>query len=466
MLDAMINLIQKQRMLTGQSRVLCAVSGGADSVCLLHALYQLRPALGFTLTAAHYNHNLRGGESGRDEQFVRDFVARHCGQQKLPDGRELPAVELVVGGGDVAAAARETGAGLEETAREMRYAFLQQAAQKTGCTTIATAHNADDNAETVLLHLARGSALRGLGGIAPVRGNILRPLLTTTREEIEEYLAYHGLEHVEDSSNADVRFSRNRLRHQVMPVLEELYPGFVQRMVATTQAVRADEEYMTAQAKELSGKAVASPQGLSIPAKLLASAPAAVATRAVRELIGRLNGGDQDCAAVHLWSVLDLCRDSDPSAQISLPYGLVARREYDALILDRGGELPGFDEVELNMPGETTVGDWDILCFGEFYTSQSQGPWSIWLSPEQLHGPLTVRTRKTGDRIQLSGRPEKTLKKWMIDEKVPANLRASLPVFDCGGTVAAVAGLGSAQSMTPTGEAMAWHITVQRNITE
>ena len=154
--------------------MLCAVSGGADSVCLLHALYRLRPRLGFSLAAAHYDHRLRGEESA-GRRFVEQFVALCCGAQRLPDGRVLPPVPLFLGSGDVAGQARARGTGLEETARDMRYAFLRQAAREAGADRIATAHTADDNAETLLLHLARGTGLRGLGGIPRPGGRSSAP---------------------------------------------------------------------------------------------------------------------------------------------------------------------------------------------------------------------------------------------------------------------------------------------------
>ena len=228
------------------STVLCAVSGGADSVYLLDRLNCWRLARPFTLYAAHFNHRLRGEESDRDERFVRDFVKTRCGAQRVTysDGAErvLPPVELIVGRGDVAAEAKRRGIGLEEAAREMRYAFLCEAAEKLGGALIATAHTADDNAETLLLHLLRGSGLRGLTGIQPVRGNLIRPMLEVTRAEVEEHLRIYSLPHVEDSSNASDDYLRNRLRHRAIPVLEELAPGFVARSRDTLRFLREDEE--------------------------------------------------------------------------------------------------------------------------------------------------------------------------------------------------------------------------------
>ena len=164
--SAMNELLARFHMIPPGSRVLCAVSGGADSIYLLHRLYLLRSMLDFELIAAHYNHKLRGEESDRDEQFVRDFVRGWCGEERVsgPHGsKTLPPVALVVGSGPVAEEARRLGAGVEETARAMRYAFLEETAAALGCDRIATAHNADDNAETLLLHLVRSTLPGGPG---------------------------------------------------------------------------------------------------------------------------------------------------------------------------------------------------------------------------------------------------------------------------------------------------------------
>lgn len=173
----------------------------------------------------------------------------------------------------MAAQAKTQGTGLEETARQMRYPFLRQAASRTNATLIATAHTADDNLETILFHLARGSGLRGLTGIQPVRGDLIRPMLTTTRQEIEAYLTYHGLPHVDDHTNADLAYTRNRIRHKIIPVLEDLCPGFTARVADTTALLRADEDYLTAQASALTAHAQCQTQQLSIPAALIGQQP-------------------------------------------------------------------------------------------------------------------------------------------------------------------------------------------------
>jgi tRNA(Ile)-lysidine synthase len=274
MLNRMERFIRAEGMIPPGSRVLCALSGGADSVCLLGALYQLREKLGFSLLAAHYNHNLRGEESLRDEHFVRELL-----KTRFPD------VQLHISGGDVSARAREMGTGLEETAREMRYAFLQETARNTGSDRIATAHTADDNAETVLLHLARGTGLQGLTGIAPIRGNIIRPLLTATRQDVEDFLSTNDLPHVEDSSNCDDYFARNRVRHQVIPVLEGLYPGFSRRVTENAAHLREDLDFLNHLGAELAAQAEEVSGGFVIPARNLSAAPRPVAIRAVRQLL-------------------------------------------------------------------------------------------------------------------------------------------------------------------------------------
>lgn len=396
-------------MLPAGTRVLCAVSGGADSICLLHWLSGLE---GVSPVAAHFNHQLRGEEADRDETFVRDFCR----------GRNIP---LTVGRGDVKAFARREKLSIEEAARTLRYTFLFQAARTEGCQRIATAHNAGDNAETLLLHLLRGSGLPGLTGIAPRLRNVVRPLLTTSRQEIEDYLTEYGLPHTEDSTNSDDAYTRNRVRHQLIPLLEELNPGFVRRMMDTIPRLRADNDCLNASAQRLFRQAQRQGEDLVLPISVITQAPVPVAARAVRLLLAEAAEGDWDCSAAHIEAVLSLCERGGPSARFSLPHQLTALREYDMLIFTHDPEpepLEAFSPVQGENPIPGT-------------------PWVLVLDAPPWPG-LTVRARKTGDALTLPVRRSKTVKKLFIDEKVPRWLRERIPLAADSGGVLALAGFG------------------------
>lgn len=443
------------------STVICAVSGGADSVYLLDRLNNWRVSHPFTLIAAHYNHCLRGEESDRDEEFVRRFVAERCGAARVVSSegeRTLPPVELVVGSGDVAGEAKRRKAGLEETAREMRYAFLNEAADRLGADYIATAHNADDNAETFLLHLLRGCGLQGLTGIRPAQGRLIRPMLEVARAQVEEYLRIYSIPHVEDSSNAADEYLRNRLRHHVLPLLEELAPGFTQRSRGVIARLRADEDELSRQGLALCDQALDIPEGIAVPARVLAEAPQALAVRAVRLLLARISGGDAGCTAAHLEAVAELCRGTDPSAKADLPDGITARRQYELLVLTRNAEQEPPQPMPLAL-GENRWGDWTALC------EEAVCPGKAYVSPGEFYlkpGEYLIRSRTPGDRVTLGPRPTRTVKRLMIDGKIPAHRRGHIPVLALGERAAAVGGFGPDRKCLAEPGGPALHIILQR----
>lgn len=419
----------KKMLPPGGGRVLCACSGGADSTALLHLLRHME---GVEVVCAHFNHRLRGAESDRDEGFVQGL----CGDL---------GVEFYRGAEDVAAYAAEHKLGVEEAARALRYRFLRKTAREAGCCRIATAHTANDNAETVLLHLIRGAGGRGLSGIPPVRDSIIRPLLNTTRAEVEEYLRRFGLEHVEDSSNADPAFARNRLRRSVFPVLEGLNPRAVENICAAAAAFREDEAFFSGLAEKFIAE---NAENGVLPVSALLGLPKSAVMRVFLNF--RPGAGRE-----HLEALYALCRGGAARAALDLPGGRVAR-EYDRLYFDPDvppDPLFKIPRRELRI-GETTafpeLGR-AVRCSHAEYPKEIYSSFNtFYFQSEKICGTLYAASRGAGDEIRLCGRGcAKSVRKLFSEAKVPLAGRARTLVFSDGAGVVAVAGFGVAERCAP-----------------
>lgn len=428
-----------RRQFPAGGHVLAAVSGGLDSMCLLDLL--LREEMGLSVTAAHFNHRLRGAGADRDEVFVRDYCA----------ARSVP---FVAGSGDTRALAEREGLTIEEAARTLRYAFLEQAAAERGCCAILTAHHADDNAETMLLNLIRGTGSAGLAGIPQRRGNICRPFLSIPRAELEGYAAAHGIPHVEDETNAADDAARNLLRHQVMPVLKTLNPRAVEHMTRTAALLAEESAALEGQAAILAETAEESPAGLRIHRSRLADAPPSVAKRAVLALCQRACGSRKDLTALHLEAVLALAAGTRTDLEASLPHGLTAWREGSFLLLERRPALG--EGVPIVPGGQASLGAWTAVL------SREQGAY-----PLRDTADLRLTAWRPSDRLALpGGRGSRTLKRLLADAGVSPGERDGLPVLRAGELPVAVPGLGVDIHFAPPPGQAAVYITFYKQTEE
>ena len=401
MLNKLRAFLKEQALLSPGDRVIAAVSGGADSVAMLFALYLLRDELGITLEAAHFNHHLRGAESDRDEAFVTDFCGRYC-------------IPLHLGSGRIVSGKK----GLEAAARDARYAFLRRLPGK-----IATAHTADDNAETVLMRLIRGTGLKGLGAIAPVSENVIRPMLTVTRDDVEAFLEEYALPHVEDSSNGTDDFLRNRIRHGILPLMRAENPRIGENLSAMALLLRQDEACLQAMIPE---------EQVPEVSRLKAMEPA-LRRRALERFLKAQ--GVWEPEQIHILQAEQLLYHWSPSAAMQFPGGVTIGRQYDRLVrLECAPELP---ETRLSVPGETCIGGKRFVS--EYATDLEERPDSVLVCPV---GALTVRSRRSGDTMRLPG-GTRSLKKMYIDRKIPASQRAAVPVLADDRGVLAVFGIGT-----------------------
>lgn len=398
--------------------LVCGLSGGADSVGLLSALLALSAARGFRVVAAHLDHCLRPGSS--DDAA---FCAELCGQLGVP---------FETARADVRARSRVRHEGIEAAAREERYAFLRAVRARRSANAIAVAHTRDDQAETVLLRLLRGSGRTGLSAMRRFTGDIVRPLLAVSRAEILDHLAASGLSWREDPSNQDRTLLRNRIRHELLPYLESEYNPRLRAQLAGTAALLADEnEVLDDMASDLLERAARSERGaVTVSLPVLTQAPAALARRAVRLVCARAGAGP-GLSATHVESVLALARTAAPSGRrLPLPAGREAAFEFDTLRVAAHQQALHWAALPLRVPGCVQVpGGWLIsaaACSCE--VRQTMEPAQV--SAEEAER-LVVRTRQPGDRVRVGGR-EISLKRFLCQRRVPFGQRAALPLVATG----------------------------------
>jgi tRNA(Ile)-lysidine synthase len=422
-------------MLAGGGAILACVSGGADSMCMLDMLARMSAGMGIAVAAAHFDHMLRGGESERD----RDFVLNYC----LSAG-----IECHIGSGDVRAEAERSRGGIESAARSMRYAYFREVAKRGGFTALSTAHTADDNAETVLLNLARGTGTRGLCGIPPVRDGIIRPLLCLTRADVEAYLAERGVPHVDDSSNSSDEYSRNRVRHTVVPVLRSINPALSANILRASELLRSDDDYIRTRARGFISSNC--PDGSSVRADELLALHPAVAARVISALAGARLSHER------IKAVLGLCGRGLPSGEARLPGGKSAFREYGVLRFGDTEAPRGFVPLEL-APGIRARLETGIIVTceaGAQYDRINKYLTTFVFDRAKICGKLYVRPRAPGDAISFWGAEKgrtmtKTLKKLFIERRIPARERAAVPVIADERGPLAVYGIGQGARCEP-----------------
>ena len=422
-------------MLTCGDRVIAGVSGGVDSVCLFLMLLELRKKIGFDLIAVHVHHGLRGEAADQDQQFVEAL----CEQHRIP--LEIFRVNLE-------SIAKKRKQSLEEAGRMVRREAFDSVCQKYGGNKIALAHHQNDNAETLLWNLSRGTGLDGLGGIRPVNGKFIRPLLCMNRKEIEEYLAKRKQSYCIDETNAETDYTRNKLRHLVLPILEEqVNSAVVRHMNETMEQIWELQEYMQEQVEAAYQECVQEhfekACWIQIQQKSFETFPELIKKMVIRKGMEQVGGKKRDLSHKHVDVMMELM-NKQVGRTLDLPYEMHAKRNYEGIRLEKQRTYSFGEEKkaeimqecmsELNIPGETILADRNLKLRCKILEKPKnlsikdipQKIYTKWFDYGIIKSSLYIRTRQAGDTIVIDEKGhQKKLKNWFVDEKIPKEVRDS-----------------------------------------
>ncbi len=449
-----LDYIREHQLIAPGDRVIVGLSGGADSVCLLVILNELKKEFNMELFAVHIHHGLRGSEADRDSRYA----------QELSESLGVPFVCVHV---KAAEYAKEHGMSEEEAGRYLRYHILEQERIRVNGTRIAVAHHAGDQVETVLYNLFRGSGLKGLGGMRPERGVIIRPLLFAEKREILEFLEERGISHCEDSTNASGDYVRNRLRGEIIPaVTERINRNACGNVLRAAEAAYEADAYLEKVAKRLieesamrkmktaeSGGDESSGQevkAIAMPVSILLENDDIIRRYVIRLMISEMSRSLKDITSTHVKDTAGLLH-STVGHRIDLPGGLYAERSYEELWLKREA-----DKEEKQLPKlQTTVFSYEK---GQEFPKNG---YTKWFDYDKINNALCVRFRETGDYIMLAGGGKKTVKAFMIDEKIPKEERDRIPLVADGSHILWIIGYRISEYYKITGNT---HTVIQIQI--
>lgn len=428
--------MNEYNMIIPGDRVIAGISGGADSVCLLHLLLELQKEVSFVLGVIHVHHGLRGEEARRDADYVEQWCREHGLWYRMYTY-------------DVAAIASKEKLSVEEAGRKVRYEAFAGGQKEWGATRIALAHHQNDVAETMLHHLARGSSLTGLCSIRPVRNQYIRPLLCMNRAEIEQYLKDRHIKWCTDSTNQELLYTRNKIRHHVVSYLEnEINPKTAAHMADTALDLCEAENYLEEQAEKISTQLVRREEGQVLIDHALLEQAKVLRKYILRRCFAYVAGQQKDFGRVHL-AQLEALLFLPVGKSLCLPHRIIARRTYDGLILrkdpeQRITENGGLREVLLTIPGTCEYQEMTVTC-EIFWKKDDRNPqkktYTKWFDYVKIKGNLVMRTRRQGDYLVLyrSG-GKKKLKDYFIDEKIPVEERDGILLLACGSEILWVVG--------------------------
>jgi len=458
--DAVCKVMRDHHMVENGDRVVVGVSGGADSMCLLFLMSEIREIMGFTLSAVHVHHGIRGVSADEDLRYVE----RECGKLKVPC---ISVKE------DVPGYAMERGLSEEEAGRILRY----RAFRKTGPDRIAVAHHAEDSAETTLFNLFRGTGLKGLAGIKPVSGDIIRPLIFFTRDEIEEYCDSKGIEYRQDETNEEDEYARNRIRHNIIPEAEKINRAAVKHVVEASGRIGEAWEYLENEGERVFNECTdlrEMPERLTLDIGSIEKHESFMSSLVIKKCIAFIAGREKDITAVHVEDVRSLM-NGESGRLLSLPYDIRVEKSFDKLVLSRSKEVKdggndnyksvipfcienGENRVRVSLPeGVTAEGTIVSREEVEFEDDPEKNNavknlrYTKWLDYDKIRKNAVWRTRRPGDRISIKGGTKK-LKDLFIEEKIPAGKRDSICFLAVGNEVVWIPGFRIGHDFKVTGQ--------------
>lgn len=400
--------IQRYHMLEKEDKVVTGVSGGADSICLLFMLIELQKELGFSIVAVHVHHGLREGTADADA----DYVQKVCREQ---------GVDLRIFREDVKKYAKENKLTLEEAGRNIRRMRFGQVLEESGGTKIALAHHQNDNAETLIWNLCRGCGLKGMGGIAPVDGVYVRPLLCLKRKEIESYLAERGISYCTDETNLEDDYTRNRIRSHVIPYLEEqINQQTVEHMADTMEQMRKLGEFVEQETRRHARQCIRYVHGNQaiLNAEAYGKAPEALQAYMIHEMLCQIAGRRKDIESVHVRAVMELI-EKQVGRRVDLPYHMQARRCYEGIVLSKTTDVDTIEDISAEEPATFRIFERqsDIVIF-------PKKTYTKWFDYDIIKNTVKIRHRAPGDYLTIdkNGGTQK-LKQYFVNEKIPREER-------------------------------------------